>query len=96
MIIIIIILVGTNPHVIVQPVHVGRTFHRMQGNGTMDFFPLEISGERLRPAAVVIKNGLHLRYHCERIVMSVAESENGRFGRLTTLPEPFYHLYYRV
>jgi len=58
---VIIILENTNPHVIVQPVHVRRAFHRMQSNGTMNFFFLEASGERLGPAAVVVENRLHLR-----------------------------------
>jgi len=56
----------TNPHVIVQPVHVRRTFHRMQSDGTMNLLLLEISGERLGSAAVVIKNRLHLY-----IIMSI-------------------------
>lgn len=50
----------TNPHVIMQPVHVRRAFHRMQSDGTMYLLLLEVSGERLGPAAVVIKNRLHL------------------------------------
>jgi len=53
---VIIILENTNPHVIVQPVHVRRAFHRMQSNGTMNFFFLETSGECLGPAAVVVEN----------------------------------------
>jgi len=39
----------------VQPVHVRRTFHRMQSDGTMNLLLLKISGERLG-----IKNRLHL------------------------------------
>lgn len=47
----------------------------MQSDGTMNLFFLEISGERLGPAAVVIKNGLHLRHRRERVV-SVADCAN--------------------
>lgn len=51
----------TNPHVIVQPVHVRRAFDRMQSNSSVDFFFLQVSGERLRAAAVVVEDRLHLQ-----------------------------------
>lgn len=51
----------TNPHVIVQSVHVRRIFNRMQRNSTVNLFFLQVSGERLRPGTVVIQDRLHLQ-----------------------------------
>lgn len=54
-------LADTNPHVIVQSVHVRRIFNRMQRNSTVNLFFLQVSGERLRPGTVVIQDRLHLQ-----------------------------------